>query len=212
MKAEFEYQGKTVQFALHKNRKDKIGRHLRRKGTFWDIQNLETSLQYLPKHAVVVDCGSNIGNHVVFWCLHGHRVIAIEPHPVNFGLLKKNIKLNNSDAQAHKVLLSDCERQYNCVEAKHNLMKVNFKLSASGKFRSATLDETVQGHVDFIKIDVEGSELEVLKGADKILSQYHPLLFIEYHPYRDEFILDKLVRYLKIFKYTQGQDVLFHHC
>jgi FkbM family methyltransferase len=43
-----------------------------------------------------------------------------------------------------------------------------------------TLDELVFGKVDMIKIDVEGAELNVLKGANRILSQWHPTLIFEF--------------------------------
>ena len=36
---------------------------------------------------------------------------------------------------------------------------------------------------DIIKVDIEGSEIEMLKGATKILKKYKPLIFLSYHPY-----------------------------
>lgn len=70
-----------------------------------------------------------------------------------------------------------------------------------------TVDEFVKEHdeitkIDFIKLDTEGAELEILYGAEKTLKKYKPKILIEYHlfkkdcgglrTYGDEFLIDKL--------------------
>jgi len=47
------------------------------------------------------------------------------------------------------------------------------------KTQAVRLDDAVTGRVDVVKIDVEGAELDVLMGAERILSQDHPALFVE---------------------------------
>jgi hypothetical protein len=57
-----------------------------------------------------------------------------------------------------------------------------------------TLDATVETSVDFLKIDVEGGEAEVLLGATEILKNHHPTLFVEVHP---QFLSDE--RLMQVF-------------
>lgn len=60
----------------------------------------------------------------------------------------------------------------------------------------------------FIKIDVQGHELDVLRGAAQTLERYHPLLMIE------DASNDELIQFLKIFQYTiahfDGQQMILH--
>jgi hypothetical protein len=51
--------------------------------------------------------------------------------------------------------------------------------AASGKIQSAPLDALISAEVDFIKIDVEGMELEVLAGAARVIAESQPKIMIE---------------------------------
>jgi hypothetical protein len=49
----------------------------------------------------------------------------------------------------------------------------------AGDVAVAPLDQLVDGRVDFIKIDVEGMEMEVLAGARRLIATQHPALYVE---------------------------------
>lgn len=113
-------------------------------------------------------------------------VVAFEPLPRNTRFLRQHIELN---ALEQRIIL------YEAAVSDHD-GKAFFdfgKSSAMGHIASQgqmevqllSLDRLVKiGELpmpDVIKIDVEGAEFEVLQGAQRILSEHHPLLFIDTH-------------------------------
>lgn len=141
-----------------------------------------------------VDIGANIGIYSLYAaCLRGVDVVAFEPESLNYALLNKNIFLNKMDhkVKAYPFAISDemawselhvCELQEG--SSCHNFKeRRNFKHEPA-RFRfsqgcvSISLDELVQkGFIavpQHIKVDVDGIEHKVLKGADQLLE--HPEL------------------------------------
>ncbi|MGC2427065.1 MAG: FkbM family methyltransferase [Nitrososphaeraceae archaeon] len=150
---------------------------------------------------VIVDIGAHIGRYSIISSKRvGSRgkVIAIEAHPHNFEILKRNIKLNK---------LTNVIALNSAVYSKETKIKLytpgqqlghtiyNTILSDRAKkedrfveINSNTLDNLLQqngiNHADinWIKIDVEGAEFEVLKGATNVLSKSKDIaLLIEVH-------------------------------
>src|SRR5690606_4619296 len=70
------------------------------------------------------------------------------------------------------------------VSAVNSLYQENFyaPVTAAVQVAVAPLDEIVPGLPDLVKIDVEGAELEVLAGMDRILAAPHLRLIVEWHP------------------------------
>jgi FkbM family methyltransferase len=54
---------------------------------------------------------------------------------------------------------------------------------AAERVPMARLDDVVSRRVDFVKIDVEGYEACVIEGADRVIAQHRPVLFVEMHPH-----------------------------
>ncbi|MCL6471334.1 MAG: FkbM family methyltransferase [Firmicutes bacterium] len=180
----FYYAGKEVCFDLTKE--DHISQIIRKTSNFYEIGMLEDIKSRIGAGSTVVDVGAFIGNHSVFFGLVCEAsVFSFEPFSESFAQLKRNIELNK---------LQENTRLFNCaLGAKHQKGKV--KLPDEGNLGMARVVEDVNGEVDIctldeivfdladeidvIKIDVEGMELEVLKGAERILERDHPLLYIE---------------------------------
>jgi FkbM family methyltransferase len=142
---------------------------------------------------VILDIGANNGfTALQLSRLAGVRqVIAFEPDSRNFEKAKKNLDLNLNPESIRLLNLglgsSEAELFLRLgIEGNLGTMRVSSESpvdSNSPKIRVKRLDDvlTEEGvpRVDFIKIDVEGYELEVLKGGIKTLETSKPRLFIE---------------------------------
>lgn len=77
-----------------------------------------------------------------------------------------------------------------------------------------SLDDQSDGlgveRVDWVKLDVEGAEFEVLKGAEKLLRKFRPTVLVENHEFKDATILPRLRGYLPTLGYTELRTVPYH--
>lgn len=213
----FKYDNKDINLVIHgdmENKKgelrivDSVSNRIYKKNTFYDLEKLESTLQYMNKDSVVVDCGANIGNHTVFWSKYVKKVYAIEPLPMNFEILKRNVEANNCNAEIFNNLLSHKKESFICKSNKKSLAATRFIKNKKGDFYSVTLDSIINEKVDFIKIDVEGAELKVLKGAKRILSEDHPFLVIEIHYFDFDDMDEQVLKELEQYGYVEQKDLI----
>ena len=152
-------------------------------GDFYETPELELIARHMPQGATVLDVGANVGNHTVaFVALTGaKRVIPVEPNPRAIGLLRENLALNGVDADLSLLgvgLGSRPGRAGVRVEDRHNLGGATLAEGA-GEIAVVRGDDVVRERVDFIKIDAEGMELDVLRGLERVLREHRPVLFVE---------------------------------
>lgn len=139
----------------------------------------------LREGGVFIDVGANIGYFTkLASALVGTtgRVVAVEPMPAAQRLLQLNsATLHN--VTIFTVALSDKNGTTTFyVRKKGDMSSLSHDPCARPvQIRVSTLDELLpdQSRIDLIKIDVEGSELEVLRGGRKTLSQYRPIVYFE---------------------------------
>jgi FkbM family methyltransferase len=134
-----------------------------------------------------IDVGAHVGRYSVLLAMQGSRVLAVEPNGGNFAQLSENIRLNGLSERIAAVTVGCSEtaerRDLFCVPA--NEGGASFvKRSAAATVESCELrplDALCEGcaSVDVIKVDVEGFELNVLKGAVRTLEKHRPLLIVE---------------------------------
>jgi FkbM family methyltransferase len=185
--------------------RDSISSRIYAYKTFYDTPWLEDSLSFVPPNKTIIDCGANIGNHSIFWAvLNKNKVLAFEPLPLNYDLLVENVSLNKCNVIPHKILLGDgSDVSYISHVETRNFGGAMFTPSSSGEWRSQKLDDiVVDEDIAFVKIDVEGMEMSVLKGMQNILSKSHPYLFIEIHKGVDP---GEVCNFLKKFNYEHNK-------
>lgn len=151
---------------------------------------------------VALDCGANIGVHAVEWARHMHswgRVIAIEAQERIFYSLCGNININNcmnaraicaaagSKSGQMRIPVPDYNRpaSFGSLELRRREntefigQEIDYSANASATVDVIAIDDLKLDRLDFLKIDVEGMELEVLIGAKKTIDIYRPLMVIE---------------------------------
>lgn len=177
--------GKPVFFTLT-NTKDVIQKeHLA--GRFYEPEELEIIRKHCPKNAVFADIGANIGNHSLFALkfLGVKKLIPFEPNPVAIAVLTSNLGLNGELARcdlSHLGLgLSDQAQGGLAMEVdKPNKNLGGGRLVEGGDLQVIPGDEALADEaVSFIKIDVEGMEMQVLAGLSETVSRCRPVFFIE---------------------------------
>lgn len=137
----------------------------------------------------VLDIGANIGCTALLFSQLADQVYAFEPSPSTYALLRKNVDAA-INVFTHNVGIGDTQGESELTFARNNRSGgfVSDKTSASTghvveKISIDTLDDTVRRlklkGVDFIKIDVEGFEAHVIKGAQETLSSYRPVVALE---------------------------------
>jgi FkbM family methyltransferase len=169
------------------------------RGTYSDVITFDQTLvwtSYLwelcKKHLAdrkvqyIIDCGANIGLTTVLLktIFPDASIVAIEPDPSNFAVLKKN---------------ADCYKGIHCINSGIWSKKTNLRVvdkfggganalvveETDGEgFQAITIQDIVGDfsfpYLDLVKIDIEGSEIEVFKDCDSWLSKTR-ILIIELH-------------------------------
>ena len=157
----------------------------------------------------VFDCGSNQGiNALNYSRLIGEagRVLAFDPFPMNIEIAKFNAYLNGiTNIDFIQAGLSDSSSRLTVAVADQNVGVGNDNEEDSIAIDLVPLDIFSSMRPDYIKIDVEGAEVNVLQGAQTILSQT-PALYIEVHP---QFLPRFGKSPMDIFKYI---DLGKYHC
>ena len=185
------------------------------KGDFLPGHEEHLSQRFTPREGdTVIDIGAHIGRYTITSSKQvgsTGKVVAIEADPDNFQLLKRNIALNN--------LTNVLPLNY-AVFSTRTRMKL-YEQSASAKYNSVmltrartmnyvevnadTLDSILEQNritqVNWIKIDVEGAEFEVLKGSTKTLSSNDISLLVEIHNIDDPSHYDNILDFLKYHNY-----------
>lgn len=123
---------------------------------------------------VFVDCGAHIGKYTILAARTADKVIAIEPHPDNYMILRRNVALNGCK---NVVLLNHAiwntsatfQMNYGNNNSEHS-MKVDYK-AGSFTVDALTLDNLGLERIDWLKLDIEGAEFEALQGAERMLSE-----------------------------------------
>ena len=152
-------------------------------GDFYERPELELIARWMPAGATVLDVGANIGNHTVaFAALTGAaRVIPVEPNPRAIAVLRETLALNGVEADLSLLGFGLGSRPGTAgvqVEDRHNLGGAMLAQGA-GDIPIVRGDDAVRDRVDFIKIDAEGMELDVLQGLERVLREHRPVLFVE---------------------------------
>jgi FkbM family methyltransferase len=152
----------------------------------------------LHEDSVFIDVGANQGEFSVLACkyLPQGKVIAFEPHPAMYKALVDNLQLNQfNNYQTFNFGLYEEEGELNLYTSTSTEVEGAWNEGLFSGFKSSerdVLSETVPVHtldtvinslsldkLDVIKVDIEGSELPVLRGAKDCLQRFHPDLIIE---------------------------------
>jgi len=155
---------------------DKIGSNINH-----EIETFRLLTDRGSSEKVFVDVGAHVGHYAVRLSRHYGQVIAIEPDPYNFEGLLKNLELNHVKNVRALNLAASSKRGKSIlysagVGSRLDIVRLHKRVY---NVHTDLLDNLVD-RADIVKIDTEGHELEVLKGAHRLIAQ-KPLFVIENH-------------------------------
>lgn len=151
---------------------------------------------YIKNEMICVDIGANIGYYSILYNKKvgkTGKVISIEPSPINFRFLRKNLENQQiKNFICLNVACGDIEGNVEfCLDSRANKCFVidnNSQIPPNSKIISVpvkTVDNIIANEklekVDFIKIDVEGYELNTIQGSLNTIRKFKPTVQIEIH-------------------------------
>ncbi len=144
--------------------------------------------------SVVLDIGTNVGNHAIFFSGIFDRVIAFEPIPALVAVTRASLMVNGiQNVTLHEVGLSDANLSRTIGVQLHNFGASSLHLDPTQdgrvplEIRVMRGDDVLasafgpQDHVGLVKIDVEGHEAPALKGLRATLARFSPVIWFEAH-------------------------------
>jgi FkbM family methyltransferase len=193
-----------------------VGRSLELYGEFSEGE-VEVFRQVVKPGHVVVEVGANIGAHTIFLAQQvgpKGRVIAFEPQRILFQTLCANLALNSiTNVMCYCEAVGDKQGTI-IVPSIDYTRACNFGGVALGACQQGEsvpivpLDTTMLSACDFIKVDVEGMEEQVLRGAAGLISRCKPVLYVENdRPEKSE----GLIRYIDSLGYSMHWHVPFYY-
>lgn len=153
-------------------------------------------LKHIDPERDIIDVGANVGFYSVLFAkqLKTGRVVAVEPTQNALKRLRRNIEMNgvNSRVDIFEGVVSDNigQLEINTIAGKEEYSSIGVLQQSpvtglkhvTEKVKSTTLDELVKSkslNPAFIKIDVEGAENLVFKGARNVLMEKRPIILSE---------------------------------
>ena len=200
-----EFRGKLIEWR---------GRHFKAaEGTLHPAYSLDTFDEERPfreahwgikEGDVVFDVGASYGAYALSALSDGAAMVhAFEPEPSVWADLMLNLEINDWNAKCVAT----------CVGLWSEAGEIDMHVYAphwpqhtiSGKYKSETLDNIVRSRgvdrMDWLKIDVEGAEMEVLMGGRESIERLKPEIIVEVHSFLDETLLPRVSGFLMTMGY-----------
>lgn len=151
------------------------------------MNNIISKLSFESSNFNCVDVGANIGNHSVFLSNFFKKVTSFEPQKEVFEVLKLNTKKIKNISIINKGL-SDNEKKENIKipKNKRGMGSLVYDFPENSYYNESisliNYDKNFNEEISFVKIDVEGYELEVIKSMDSNIKKFMPVISFECNP------------------------------
>lgn len=201
---------------------DYISNHITSRGFYEEgemfiVKNLLSKINKSNIQNTFIDIGANIGNHSVYFSDIFSEIHAFEPNPIIYKILNANAELNNK-IKTYNVGLGDKENK--------ELLKINaanlgashvrkyytnslprFQSSQAIEIKINKLDNYIDlfRNLSFIKLDIEGMEFLALKGAEKVIMKFKPV--IQFELLQQDKTNPEIVNFLKKYNYKIFQII-----
>jgi FkbM family methyltransferase len=161
---------------------------------------MEVNKLNFSENPVIVDIGANVGI-VSFYFAKKYpnaKIFAYEPHPLNFQNLVKGIEVNNitNIYPFNLAVFSESDMDVKIFLHENNTSASSvFRFLSSDPFvevKTISLEDIIKqnniSYIDFLKIDCEGAEFDILENTDMFYHENIPIknMFIEFHRFMEK--------------------------
>ena len=166
---------------------------------------------HIDSEGTVLDIGAAVGQYSKFFALHSGHVYAYEAVPPVYKQLCK-IKNDHLNFSAYNIAISDKVGKDKFYVDGQRLSNSSFQNLVDGfpiDVEVSTIDKQHENanNICFIKIDTEGTELDVLNGAKKTIDKHDPHLMIEIYPKFNKYPVDTTFK----FCFDRGYACFYNH-
>ncbi len=157
----------------------------------WEAFETELVRRLVEPGVLFVDAGANLGWYALVASRLGARVLAFEPEPENYRLLRANVARNRAQhVVCHPLALGETSHLATLTLSPDNAGDFRIDSTEAGERIEAwvvPLDDVLPATepVGFLKLDTQGSEVRILRGARKALARAHGTMsaIVEFWPY-----------------------------
>lgn len=156
------------------------------RGTY-QLKKLRAAVGFVPpsERGLAIDIGAHVGLWTHVLATMFKHVYAFEPHPILYACWERNCNtFENVEGFNLAVSQSDTDIRVEYVEGNSGNARVGIPGTGRGHLtRAVSIDNfDIDARVAFIKIDVEGWEYFVLKGAEQTIKAHKPVIILEQKP------------------------------
>lgn len=185
-----------------------------RLNTEFTFNDINTVISICDKKQTAIQAGGNVGIWPREFSKHFEKVISFEPDDLNFECMIKNIE-NINNIEIYNTALG-------AAAGAGALNRVSYNCGAhylkdGDEFQVMTIDSLDLDSCDLIQLDVEGFELNALKGAIKTIDAFHPIIMVEDKGLSNRYGSNKgdIEKWLTPLGYTRcaetARDIIFKH-
>ena len=146
----------------------------------------------IRKDDIVIECGANIGGLSRYLAQYAKQVYSFEPNPKAFRYLKRNVTkipniqvFNKGVSNKTKQMIMNTEWSFSGANSVYKLQNVKYASQQLAHFTSLNdLKKELGVQPSLLILDCEGSEMDVIAGADQVLKGIRQI-FCETHPLAD---------------------------
>ena len=172
------------------NPNDLIYRRMIKHNRHWENAIVKKLYDMVIPNSCVIDCGCHVGTHTMRYSKKAFAVFAFEPTVSTYNILKRNLALNGiKNVRTYNMGLAEkaCHLKQDMAKCdSNNSGSISYLIDNTGNTKANSLDNIlldeplIKKHgLSLIKIDVEEMEINVLRGAVKLIEKYKPVLYVE---------------------------------
>lgn len=160
----------------------------------WEPHTYKILSRFINVDTVYCDLGAWIGPTVIYAAKKCKQVVCFEPDPVAYRYLSWNIEMNDlQNVMSFNIALADCTAIQRMSSFRRHLGDSMTSLLADGQGKKGVdvltltwekfIDISRIDKIDFLKIDIEGSEFALLPTLKEYFDRHRPIVYLSTHPH-----------------------------